>query len=243
MSIFYTAYIQSDFLGQCIFLSLFLLSLICWVVLIYKLWQAMRIRRMAFEFQTIFEKNKERLLSFHLQEFPQLYATSNFNPFSKIFTSLKDKTIEILNKNHFFLSIHAQEPLRVHLSTADLESVESHVLNAISIQSKALRQHLFILSTITTLAPFLGLLGTVWGILMTFSALHQGGVAGSNALVLGGLATALATTVLGLVIAIPALVAYNYLKNLTSDFTSDMEHFLYSLLSQLELQYRKVDPL
>ena len=104
-----------------------------------------------------------------------------------------------------------------------------------------MEKNLFILSTIATLAPFLGLLGTVWGILVTFSQLHTGGSITSNSAMLGGLATALATTVLGLVIAIPALVAHNYLKNALKNYSSDMETFLYQLLSSIELQYRKVD--
>ncbi|MGL5264266.1 MAG: MotA/TolQ/ExbB proton channel family protein, partial [Candidatus Rhabdochlamydia sp.] len=65
---------------------------------------------------------------------------------------------------------------------------------------------------------------------------------GSNSVIIGGLSTALATTVLGLVIAIPALIAYNYLKHRISNYSSEMQDFLYELLSYLELQYRKVDP-
>ena len=57
--------------------------------------------------------------------------------------------------------------------------------------------------------------------------------------VLGGISTALVTTVLGLIIAIPALVSYNYLKSTIGNYASDMEDFLYSLLSAIELQYRE----
>jgi biopolymer transport protein TolQ len=59
--------------------------------------------------------------------------------------------------------------------------------------------------------------------------------------IIGGLSTALATTVLGLVIAIPALIAYNYLKHRINNYSSEMQDFLYELLSYLELQYRRVD--
>jgi biopolymer transport protein TolQ len=60
-------------------------------------------------------------------------------------------------------------------------------------------------------------------------------------MIIGGLSTALATTVLGLVIAIPALIAYNYLKHRVANYSSEMQDFLYELLSYLELQYRRVD--
>ncbi|MGE3535379.1 MAG: MotA/TolQ/ExbB proton channel family protein, partial [Parachlamydiales bacterium] len=130
---------------------------------------------------------------------------------------------------------------QVYLSPTDLEILETHVLTTVSAQKKGLEKNLYILSTIVTLAPFLGLLGTVWGILVTFSELHSGGSVGSNMAVLGGISTALATTVLGLIIAIPALVSYNYLKSALGNYSSDMEDFLYRLLSAIELQYRKVD--
>ena len=146
----------------------------------------------------------------------------------------------MLNKNLFFAKQAAKDQT-VYLSPADLELIESYGSTKISSQMKILDKNLFILSTIATLAPFLGLLGTVWGILITFAQLHQGASASSNSVMLGGLSTALATTVLGLVIAIPALVSYNYLKNTTKKLSSDMEDFLSDLLSTLELQYRKSD--
>ena len=100
----------------------------------------------------------------------------------------------------------------VYLSKGDIDLIESGIDGIILEQSKYLEKNLFILSTIITLAPFLGLLGTVWGILITFSNLHAG-ISSVNTAVLWGISMALATTVFGLVVAIPALIAYNYLKN------------------------------
>ena len=91
------------------------------------------------------------------------------------------------------------------------------------------------------LAPFLGLLGTVWGMLVTFSGLKSHAVSMANAAVLSGLSTALATTVLGLLIAIPALIAYGYLRNAVLEINRDMENFSQVLLTTIEMQYRKVD--
>lgn len=68
----------------------------------------------------------------------------------------------------------------------------------------------------------------------------QGG-GNTNQMFLGGLSLALATTVLGLVDAIPALVGYNYLKNTIREFRTDMETFSHEMLTTVELQYRKVD--
>lgn len=226
-SALFSAYIDADFFGKCIFYALFALSILCWIVLVQKAIQVRQTKALANTFQKRLEKNKEQLLSVSIQQ--------QVHPFAQVFQSLKQKTLEILNKNHFF----AEEKELVYLTRSDLELVESHVLTTISSQAKRLENNLFILAMIVSLAPFLGLLGTVWGILITFSELQAGAAASSNSAILGGLSTALVTTVLGLLIAIPALVAHSYLKNASKYLTSEMEDFLYRLLSTVELQYRK----
>jgi biopolymer transport protein TolQ len=238
-NIFFTSYAQSDFFGKLIFLGLFLLSAVCWIVLLYKSWMTRHVKKVSLAFQKAIEQNKRPLFSLDLSDLPQPLKPSVPNPFAQIFHTLKQKSVEVLNKNHFFSSQQGESGA-VYLSTEDLSLIESHVLTTISAQTKALERHVFLLSTIATLAPFLGLLGTVWGILITFSELHAGANVSSNSAVLGGLSTALATTVLGLVIAIPALISYNYLKNSLNTLASDMEDFLYQMLSTIELQYRKV---
>jgi biopolymer transport protein TolQ len=109
------------------------------------------------------------------------------------------------------------------------------------MQTKFLEKSLYVLSTTVSLAPFLGLLGTVWGILTTFSELQNQGTGNTHQMVLGGLSLALATTVLGLIDAIPALIGFNYLKNDVKDFQTEMESFSNELLASVELQYRQVD--
>jgi len=239
LNIFTSAYSQSDFFGKLIFLGLFLLSIACWIVLIHK-WRLMRqVTSLSNAFENIYKKNKSQLLALEKELFTDPLLQDWLNPFADLFFATQQKTIEVLNKNLFFARKMDKECSEFFLSTEDLELIETEALTTLSKQNKKLEEHLFILSTIVTLAPFLGLLGTVWGILITFGELHKGGVTSSNSIILGGLSTALTTTVLGLVIAIPALIAYNYLKNRTKKISSDTEDFLYTLLSTLELQYRK----
>lgn len=237
MNAFVTAYSQSDFFGKLIILSLVSLSILCWIILIYKIRITRNVKNVAEIFSAALEKNKDRILALELSDLPKPKTNTIPHPFGNIFLTLKQKTLEILNKNLFF----SQATDQVYLSQSDLQLLESHVLTTISAESKKLEKHLYILSTIVTLAPFLGLLGTVWGILIAFSEMHGGASVGSNSAILGGLSTALSTTVLGLLIAIPAIVAYNYLKNLTKTLSSDMEDCLYQLLNTIEMQYRKSD--
>lgn len=243
MSAFTSAFANSDFFGKIIFLGLLLLSFICWVTLLYKIWILKQVKKNSLKFFTSIEKQKGTLLNLS----PEVIPTKNYKevpqPFAKIFSILKAKTLELLEKNHYFISTR-QEALpnsAVYLSRADIQLVEAHVHTTIVNQKEFLEKNLFILPTITTLAPFLGLLGTVWGILVMFSGLQMAGNFSSNTVVLGGLSTALATTVLGLLIAIPSLISYNYLRQAIRSYTSEMQDFGHLLLSTIELQYRKVD--
>lgn len=235
---FITAYDQSDLFGRMIILGLVFLSILCWVLLIYKIWLTRHVQRASYAFEQVYRKNKEALLQLEIKDLPKPSNAQVPHPFGEMFSALQSKTLEILNKNLYFSQ---KEKGKVHLSPTDLEIIESCALITISAQIKGLEKNLFVLSTIVTLAPFLGLLGTVWGILMTFSQLQTGASISSNSAILGGLSTALVTTVLGLVIAIPALISYNYLKSTIKDYSSDMEDFLYDVLSTVELQYRKAD--
>lgn len=97
---------------------------------------------------------------------------------------------------------------------------------------KGLEKGMFLLPTVASLSPFLGLLGTVWGILLTFYELRHGVVAQGNTAVMGGLATALGTTVVGLIVAIPALISYNYLRAQIRSLSLDMDTFAERLLAK-----------
>jgi biopolymer transport protein TolQ len=228
---FVSAYVQSDWFGKGIFWGLFLLSALSWTILIHKAWIYYQVRRLSNEFTSLFSEKDPLGLHFtrtkgRLLEVP--------HPYFEIYKALKQKTLQIFSRNHFFAP-----NAETILSDADFGLIESQVQGTMASQYKLLEKHLFVLSTIVTLGPFLGLLGTVWGILLTFSELHSRGFSSSNATMLAGLSMALATTVIGLVVAIPALVGYNYLKNAGREYRREMEDFSQLLVASLELQYRK----
>ncbi|MDX8430845.1 MAG: MotA/TolQ/ExbB proton channel family protein [Candidatus Algichlamydia australiensis] len=229
-----SAYRESDGFGKLIFFSLFGLSVLSWAVLIHKALVLRKVEQGREGARQRIITQKERLLDITLGAMgPELPS-----PFVAIFHSLKSKTKEVLEKNHFFKK---GEDDPVYLSRSDMELIEGSVQNSLAAETKQLEKNLFILSTIVTVAPFLGLLGTVWGILLTFAGLQQGSSFASSQLIMGGLSTALATTVLGLVIAIPALIGYNYLKNRIRELHGEMEEFGAELVGTVELQYRKVE--
>jgi biopolymer transport protein ExbB len=80
--------------------------------------------------------------------------------------------------------------------------------------------------------PFLGLLGTVIGVMITFAAIAASGDVNVNAIA-PGIAAALVATVAGLVVAIPALFGYNYLASRTKELGSDMQVFVDEFVTKI----------
>lgn len=220
-------------------LGLVVLSICSWIILFHKIWLTVQAKKNSLHFQQAFQLQKMTPLNL---ETDTPFSKSKLNPFATLYSILKKTTLELLNKNRHFSTVKGigrKEELS-YLSPSDIEYVEGHLMSSIASQTKYLEKNLFILATIVSLGPFMGLLGTVWGILTTFSDMQN--ITGStHQVVLGGLSLALATTVLGLVDAIPALIGYTYLKNNIRDFQTDMEGFAHEILSSVEMQYRKVD--
>jgi len=134
---------------------------------------------------------------------------------------------------------HTQHPFSALYSAYQRSQKESLCLERLltcaqTQERKQLEKGLYLLPTIASLAPFLGLLGTVWGILVTFHELQHGMAHQTHGAVMGGLATALGATVVGLVVAIPAMVSYNYLRAQIRHFCMDMESFSGLLLATAE---------
>jgi biopolymer transport protein TolQ len=96
-------------------------------------------------------------------------------------------------------------------------------------ESQRLQAHLIILATTGSSAPFIGLFGTVWGIVHAFQEIGASGSA-SLAVVAPGIAEALVTTAAGLAAAIPAVVAYNHQSNRAGQLADEMEPVTAELL-------------
>jgi biopolymer transport protein ExbB len=92
-------------------------------------------------------------------------------------------------------------------------------------ESQRLNSWLVIITLAISGGPFLGLLGTVWGVMNTFAAMAEAGEANIMAIA-PGVASALSTTVIGLIVAIPALFSYNYLTGKIKDMTANLSIFI-----------------
>ena len=96
-------------------------------------------------------------------------------------------------------------------------------------EARSLEKGLVILETIAGIAPLLGLLGTVIGMIKVFTVISQQGLGQTQALS-GGISEALITTVVGLSIGIPSLVVYNYFTDKAENLIMDIENYVSQLL-------------
>jgi len=106
--------------------------------------------------------------------------------------------------------------------TAGREYIERVAFRLIRTETASMSHYLIVLGTIGSIAPFVGLLGTVVGIIHAFRAIAEN-AGGGPGVVANGIAEALITTALGLFVAIPAIVAYNAFGRKVERISEDME--------------------
>src|ERR1041385_4219051 len=122
------------------------------------------------------------------------------------------------------------------ISHASFDSVRVALERAASAQALSLEKGMIILSTAVAGGPFIGLLGTVWGVMETFSGIARANSASLTAMA-PGVAGALIATVVGLFVAIPAMFAYNYMITTIRAITQELDNFNSELATSFEHAY------
>ena len=125
---------------------------------------------------------------------------------------------------------------RKFVSLKGIEHVKRTLETAVAQESLKLESGLILLAIAVSGAPFLGLLGTVWGVMSTFGHIAQQGVA-TMAAMAPGVSAALLTTVAGLLVAIPSMFAYNWLVHNLRVMTVELDNFAQELVSKMETEY------
>jgi biopolymer transport protein ExbB/TolQ len=128
------------------------------------------------------------------------------------------------------------------ISPSSFDSVRVALERAASTQALSLEKGMIILSTAVAGGPFIGLLGTVWGVMETFSGIAKAASA-SLAAMAPGVAGALIATVTGLFVAIPAMFAYNYMVTSIRAITQELDAFASEYATALEHKYVDNRPL
>jgi biopolymer transport protein TolQ len=118
---------------------------------------------------------------------------------------------------------------------ARLEHTENALQRALARQTMRYESSMIFLATIVSGAPFLGLLGTVWGVMEAFSAVSVQQTASIQTLA-PGVSAALLTTIAGLVVAIPSVFGYNILLGHSKQLITELENYASSLADRIELE-------
>ncbi|MEW6334082.1 MAG: protein TolQ [Thermodesulfobacteriota bacterium] len=122
------------------------------------------------------------------------------------------------------------------LEIADIDNVERAMHRACGAETAKMESTLGFLATTGSASPFIGLFGTVWGIMDTFKGIGARGSA-TLAVVAPGISEALVATAAGLAAAIPAVIFYNYFLNRIKNLSLDMDHFVLEMLNIVERHY------
>ena len=125
----------------------------------------------------------------------------------------------------------SEETLEMKL--AGMDNLKRALRKAETKQVGRLGRYLSFLATTGSATPFIGLFGTVWGIMSSFHDIGMRGSA-SLAVVAPGISEALIATAAGLAVAIPAVIFYNYYSNILSDLGNDMQGFSADFMNLVE---------
>jgi biopolymer transport protein TolQ len=231
--------------GFCTILALLVVSIFSWTVIISKARQLIRARRMSKKFYTAYRATRDPLDVYRRkEEFDgapayELYYTGA----EEAEYHLKNNPVTIEHVRSVVPGIATQaqtdiiaRSITTKISHASFDSVRVALERAASDQALALEKGMIILSTAVAGGPFIGLFGTVWGVMETFSGIGIANAASLNAMA-PGVAAALLATVAGLSVAIPAMFAYNYMVTTIRGITQELDSFSNEYATQLEHKY------
>ena len=122
------------------------------------------------------------------------------------------------------------------LGQEEIDIIKMSLDRAGAEQLDKLESKVVFLATVGNTSPFLGLLGTVWGVMDSFASIGVKGTA-SLAVVAPGIASALIATIAGLAVAIPAVIGYNHLNHKLKVISSDIEKFSLEFISRVKKEY------
>lgn len=208
---------QAGPLAKVVLFILLLFSLGSWGIMLDKWMQFSKLQRNAGEFMKMFKQSR------HLGDLADRLRAIKPSPLVRIF-------IAGYRQLERRMSDTGDDPVFYPASEKRLELALD---DAMIVELQALEKRVSFLGTCGSVTPFIGLFGTVWGILSAFQGI---GIAGSASIaaVAPGIAEALITTVAGLVAAIPAVMAHNYFLGRIRSFNILFERFRSSFLATLE---------
>lgn len=220
---------KSTWEAKVIIIILIIFSIFAWSVMAAKALQMRRAKRMNGFFDVEFRAQKHVFGIFDRRI--QVDGCPNFAVYQAGCQELEGR-----------LKSTVREGRKGAVSLKSMEHVKRALERTVAQQSLQLESGLILLAIAVSGAPFLGLLGTVWGVMSTFTGIAQSGQADLTAMA-PGVSAALVTTVAGLLVAIPSMFGYNWLVHTLRVLTVEMDNFAQELVSRMEIEYLREDEL
>lgn len=225
------AFQESTAAGKLILLLLFVASIFSWTVM----WTKFRMLRFAQDqkqnFLERFRSDRQPLTLY--SERARFEGAPVFSVYR---AGCRELTYQLLGATEVDETFRARLEIAPKISPAQMRVVSTAMERAVGETALRLESQMIILSTAVSGAPFLGLLGTVWGVMDTFSDVAKAGSANLAAMA-PGVSAALITTVTGLLVAIPAMFGYNYLVTTLRGMIVELDNFAAELASEIEHKY------
>jgi biopolymer transport protein ExbB/TolQ len=209
--------------AKAIIVCLILFSITAWSVMIFKALQMRRAKRLNTFFNSEYRTQKNVLDVFDRR------VQADGCP---LFMVYKAGSLELDAR----LKNGEGNGRKQFVSLKSMEHVKRSMENTVAQESLKLESGLILLAIAVSGAPFLGLLGTVWGVMSTFGHIAQQGNASMSAMA-PGVSAALITTVAGLLVAIPSMFGYNWLVHTLRVLTVELDNFAQDLVSKMETEY------
>ncbi len=223
--------VGSSPIAQGVLLILIMLSIVSWAIFFYKWWTFRRAARQSSQFLDVFRRSNK------FSEVQSVCRSLEASPLVGLFQSgyaelnaqIRQSPPDVANGPN-----PARPAARPTLKS--LTAVDRALMRASVVEVNKLEHRVSFLATTASISPFIGLFGTVWGIMLAFEGIARTGSTNLGA-VAPGIAEALITTAAGLAAAIPAVLFYNSLTERAKRFASDMDDFAMEFLNIAERNF------
>lgn len=212
---------QSNLPGKVIVVLLFVGSIYAWSIMVTKFIELRRARDTSFRFLASFRKEQNPVTLFLRRQ--KFTDSPLFAIYEKGCVSLGTELEALgLNSDDLFMADFSADTQS--LSPHQFEQIRNETERNVADQSLLLERRMGILATAVNASPFLGLLGTIWGVMEAFTGMAIIGTATLSA-VAPGIAAALLTTVMGLLVALPSAIGYNLLAGQIAELQVQTSNF------------------
>ena len=199
---------------------LLVFSILSWAIIVYKYRIIRKMEKESVPFLELFWNKKQFTPIFEAS------ANYRFTPHARLFVSGYNELLQMMGQRK-------EGAGGTQFSVSEIDGIQRALKKAMSVEISKMEKAVSFLATTGNTTPFIGLFGTVWGIMNSFRGIGLKGSA-SLAVVAPGISEALIATAMGLAAAIPAVVAYNHFVTRINRMAVEMENFAGDFLNIVE---------